>query len=118
MTNRLPIAPAIVRLRALDVTPYRFGLWCSVGGGEPFANMICHRAWSDDGTRIIFGLDTHNGYSAAPDEEMLVVPLDGYVPEHQDERDAAFLASRPGTPTTCPLCGHTTTARADDDPPG
>jgi len=49
MTNRLPIAPAIVRLRALDVTPYRFGLWCSVGGGEPFANMICHRAWSDEG---------------------------------------------------------------------
>jgi hypothetical protein len=52
-------APAIVQVKAIDAVPYKFALWCSVGGGEPFANTIVMREACEDGT-IRLMLDTHN----------------------------------------------------------
>jgi hypothetical protein len=65
--------PAQVRKRAIDVTPYEHSIWCSVEGCEPFANAIVLRRWQEDGSQIVFMLDSHNFLFAAPDEEIDVV---------------------------------------------
>lgn len=64
-----------VKIKAIEIEPHRYALWCSVGNGEPFANEICHRAWHQDG-RIAFGLDSHNFWIVDPFEEVTVVELE------------------------------------------
>lgn len=96
-------APVVVQKKAIDVTPYNHALWCSVGDSKPFANTIYWRSWSDDGTKILFGLDTHNGFSAAPDELVGVVEVRGpesaeYLAEKLRE-DAEKMANRPTADT-------------------
>ena len=69
--------PSEVEIRACDVLPYHWALWCTVcehNGGRPFANEIVARRWSDDGKRIWFMLDTHNFFDADPDELLSLVP--------------------------------------------
>lgn len=95
--------PVQVRKRAIDVTPYEHAIWCVVVDGEPFANTIVLRRWSDDGTKIWFMLDSHNFLSAAPDEEIDVIEIKEpfYNAEFQrDElrRDAERMRVRPVTP--------------------
>lgn len=69
--------PAMVKVRAIDVLPYRFGIWCTVGGWpQPFANEIVGSRWSEDGKKIWFMLETHNFQEADPDELMELVPID------------------------------------------
>lgn len=87
--------PEFRKVRAIDVVPYRWALWCSVEGREPFANQIVHAAWSDDGERIIFGLDSHNSYSAKPYIALELVPQTGWEPADAEESHARFVASRP-----------------------
>lgn len=53
-------APTVVQKDPLDVTPYRHGIWCSVGGGKPFINVIEGRQWDDDREGLWFWLGTHN----------------------------------------------------------
>ena len=65
--------PIIVSKRAIDVTPYNHAIWCSVGGGEPFCNSIVNRGWSEDGTKIVAMLDSHNFQFWHPDEMADVV---------------------------------------------
>ena len=69
-------APEMKQVKAIDVKPYRWALWCSVGdSGKPFENEIVGRKWSPDGKLIWFMLDSHNFYSAAPGEVLELVPL-------------------------------------------
>ena len=68
-----PTEPVQVRKRAIDVTPYEHSIWCMFCGGEPFANTIVHRTWSEDGTQVVFMLDSHNFLFAKPDEEIDIV---------------------------------------------
>jgi hypothetical protein len=98
--------PKTVRIRATDVRPYRWALWCSVDGGEPFANPIEGRRWSEDGQHIWFMLDTHNFYKAAPDDEIELIPV---VPSFSAELladieadDARRFGSRPTSVATSP----------------
>lgn len=95
--------PATQRVRAIDVKPYRWALWCQIGNGAPFANEIVYRRWSDDGKVIWFGLDNHTGYRAEPDKELDLIPHDGrYSPEmlaRVDARDAELMAKRPSVTT-------------------
>lgn len=52
--------PAMQKVRAIDVRPYQWALWCTVAGiPQPFANEIEHRQWIEDGQSIWFGLGTH-----------------------------------------------------------
>jgi len=97
--------PKLEKVRAIDVVPYRWALWCTVGGSKPFANDIVHMRWSDDGRRIHFGLDSHNFYSAAPDDELELVPVEpsDYGRESGARMHAEFLAERP---VVCATCGH------------
>lgn len=67
--------PKLVMKRVLDVVPHYHGIWCSVGGGEPFVNTIVMRRWSEDGRGITFMLDTHNFVFSGDDDEMEVVEL-------------------------------------------
>lgn len=88
--------PRMKSVRAIDVVPYRWALWCSVGDDpRPFENLIVHAGWFDDGERIAFGLDSHNGFSAAPDDVLELVPQHGWEPQDADEQHAKFLAARP-----------------------
>jgi hypothetical protein len=101
-------APKTEKVRAIDVKPYEWGIWCTVGDGkggksEPFVNAIESRKWSDDGKRIWFLLGTHNFQDATPDEEMDLVPMSR--PKFAPENDqAAFVAKRPTPTRTCPSC--------------
>ena len=103
--------PTIIQKRAIDVTPHNHALWCSVGGVAPFANTIEYREWGEDGKEIFFGLDTHNGFSAEPDELMAVVEEQPDVsPELLAEwikTDADKMAQRPVLTVSCPHCGGT-----------
>jgi hypothetical protein len=89
--------PIIVKKKAIDVVPYFHGIYCTVGGGEPFVNHICHRRWADDGQRITFMLETHNFDFRHPDEEMEVVELvpSEYNAENAAANDAKFRAGAP-----------------------
>jgi len=95
-----PTEPVQVKKRAIDVTPYEHGIWCSVAGGNPFVNTIVLRKWSDDGSQVIFMLDSHNFLFAKPDEEIEVVEHTStfYDAEFQAKRlaeDAKNMMARP-----------------------
>lgn len=99
--------PTMVKKRAIDVTPYEHGIWCSIGDGEPFVNDIVMRRWSDDGTRITFMLDSHNFLFAEPDEEIAVVVREepyGSAKFMEDclRSDAETMKNRPTQPR--PMC--------------
>lgn len=113
--------PPQVRKRALDVTPLEHGIWCSIEGGAPFVNTIVLRRWSEDGARVVFMLDSHNFYFAAPDEEIEVVervePLySGELLADCLRRDAEQMKVRPVPKPTVPdLVAQLTTLTADRD---
>lgn len=105
--------PTVIQKRAIDVTPHNHALWCSVEGlnkGEPFANTIEYRGWTEEGD-IVFGLDTHNGFTAKPDKMMAVVEVDPGVSAvlmaDWLSADAERMAKRPVPTVSCPHCGGT-----------
>lgn len=90
--------PVIVTKRAIDVTPQRHGVWCSICGGEPFVNPIVNRRWSDDGERITFMLDSFNFDFRLPYEDMDVVEIEPSRYCDMDmvmRNDAVFMSKRP-----------------------
>jgi hypothetical protein len=95
----MPTKPTLVTVKAIDIQPYRYALWCSIGDGEPFANEICHVAWSKDYKRVLLGLDTHNGYAVDADAEIDLVPVDGYL------ADKYVAWKLPPRPDVCEHCG-------------
>ena len=67
--------PATVQIKARDVKPYHYRLWCSIMDGEPFANEIVGVCRTDDGEHLTFMLDSHNFMcNLDPDEELELVP--------------------------------------------
>jgi hypothetical protein len=100
--------PILVKARAIDVRPYAFALWCTVGGSAPFANPIESRRWSEDGQTIWFLLGTHNFHTAQPDEILDLVECTDPISlrlRASDEDQAAFLAKRPTPTKPCDACG-------------
>lgn len=100
--------PEITEVRGIDVVPYDYSIWCSIGNGEPFCNEIVGRRWSEDGQRICIMLDSHNFDSFGPDEMVRVVrrPPDAWRPKCRKGSDMGswerscqcaecFPASRP-----------------------
>lgn len=103
--------PETKRIKARDVRPYHWGIWCTVGDDpKPFVNSIEGRSWSDDGSKIWFMLGTHNFHCAAPDEELDLVAVEASWPMISDtewEREQVrFFAERPVPTVACPTCGH------------
>ena len=93
--------PKKIRVKAIDVIPYRWSLWCTVGDcPDPFANEIVRRRWSEDGQHIWFMLESHNFLKAAPDDELELVPIrkgaysEDFLARTAAE-DAARIANRP-----------------------
>lgn len=68
--------PECVQIRAVDVRPYHYGVWCTVGGGELHTNPIVAMKWSEDGTQIVFMLDSHNFMFEDPNTVLELVPLE------------------------------------------
>ncbi len=83
-----------VKVKAIDIKPYRYYLPCLMGEEErPMFNEICIRRWSEDGKKITFMLDSHNFLFAKPDELVEVVPIkkgqySNEFYERVDKRDA------------------------------
>lgn len=100
--------PKQVIKKAIDVTPYYHGIWCTVGGSEPMVNTVVARRWSDDGKSLWFMLDTHNFDRRDPDEEILVVELNPDVSDQTKKRwaklDETMLLNRPIPTKECPHC--------------
>lgn len=94
--------PTLVKVMAVDVKPYLFGLWCTVGNGEPRSNVICSVKWSEDGQRLWFMLESHNFFDAAPDEALELVPQ---VPSPYFQKVGRDFVLPPRPPITKP-CEH------------
>jgi hypothetical protein len=67
--------PETVKVKATEVKPYHYGLWCSIEGRDPFTNPVVGTRWSEDGKHVWYMLDTHNFHRADPDEFLDLVPL-------------------------------------------
>lgn len=67
--------PETKKVKARDVKPYEWALWCSIMGSEPFANDIVSVHPSECGAYLWFMLDSHNFLKATPDEELELIPL-------------------------------------------
>lgn len=65
----------VVHVAAHEIRPRIWGYPCFTHTGTFIVNEIACRRWSEDGTEILFGLDTHNAFVAAPDELVAVVPM-------------------------------------------
>ena len=100
--------PEMQKIRARDVVPYHWGVWCSIADGQPFTNAIELVRWSDDGQHLWFLLGTHNFYKAAPDEEIDLVPLEpGLSPQYLEKvklEHAETIAKRPVPTVPCASC--------------
>lgn len=69
--------PEFRSVRAIDVVPYHWGIWCTVQGDpNPFVNHIVGATWSDDGKHIWWMLESHNFQKAEPDEMVELVPIE------------------------------------------
>jgi hypothetical protein len=89
----MTIPAGFVKVRAIDVRPYRYALWCASGDGRrACANQIVHREWTENGQCICFGLDSHNTFRAKPDEELELIPCEDA--SSQDDQQE-FVAQRP-----------------------
>lgn len=66
----------MVKVKATEVKPFHYGIWCSIEDGKPFVNTIVITRWADDGKYIRYMLDTHNFDRAEPDEILELVPID------------------------------------------
>lgn len=100
--------PQFQLVKARDVIPYHWALWCTVGDSKPFANVIVMARWSEDGKRIVFMLDTHNFDQADPDEELELVPCD--VSHMSSDFIAQVRSKHARTIGACPpplaICSH------------
>lgn len=63
-----PESPPTVAVRARDIKPYHYALWCAIEDGRPFPNEIVGVKWSEDGAKVVLWLDSHNVYFVGPDE--------------------------------------------------
>ena len=63
-----------VMVKVDDIQPYQYYLPCIVDG-RAILNDIVYRSKHSDGERIMFGLDTHNTWSAEPGHELMLVPV-------------------------------------------
>lgn len=124
--------PVFVTLKARDVKPYHYGVWCSIEDNEPFANTICYIRWSDDGKYLWFGLDSHNTMKVEPDEEVEVIPVQSVYTQRTRDKYAAWTLPLPPKPKPtrydhrykwsadgpeCDLCGaqHEPNLEPEDD---
>lgn len=67
--------PKTQKVKARDVKPYQWAFWCSIMGGEPFANEIVSAHPSECGAYLWLMLDSHNFYKASPDDELDLIPV-------------------------------------------
>lgn len=91
--------PAHQFVKAIDVRPYRWGVWCTIGDRPtPFVNVIESCRWSEDGRKIWWMLGTHNTQLAAPEEMVELVPIPRGEWESEGASEEAyqrFLKERP-----------------------
>jgi hypothetical protein len=92
--------PPTIMVRARDIKPYHYALWCRIEDGKPFANDIVGVRWSEDGTKLWFMLESHNFFDALPDEMVEVVEMKGQHCEYLRAKYADWvLPDPPAKPT-------------------
>lgn len=98
--------PKLEKVLARDVVPHEWSLWCAIEDGEPFANPICHVAWSEDGYQLVFMLDSFNFLFAKPDEEIELVRETSSIPEIRARSRAAHAKLIADGPPPAKKCAH------------
>jgi hypothetical protein len=97
--RRIVSEPTIIKKRAIDVTPYNHGIYCTINGGEPFVNEIATRGWTRCGAQIQVMFESHNFAQWDPDALVDVVEIEsGVSPKMLAEflaEDAEKMAKRP-----------------------
>jgi hypothetical protein len=92
--------PSTVMVRARDIKPYHYAVWCRFENGKPFCNAICSARWSEDGKKLWFMLESHNFFDAEPDEMVEVVEMKGKHFDYLRVKYADWvLPDPPGKPT-------------------
>lgn len=92
--------PKTTMVRARDIKPYHYALWCRIQDGKPFCNDICGVRWSEDGKKLWFMLESHNFFDAEPDEMVEVVEVKSKHSEYLRAKYADWaLPDPPSKPT-------------------
>lgn len=90
--------PETVKVRARDVKPYHYAIWCSIGDGKPFANDIVSMRWSEDGKSIWFMLESHNFDCVKPDDIIDLIEVKDASSATLREKYASFKLGDPPKP--------------------
>ena len=113
------MAESTVEKRAINITPYYHAVRCMfVGDSTVHEIEIVRRRWCEDGKKIVFGLDNHSAFFAAPSQWVEVVELQ---PKYETnewfkaamERDAKAMKERPWPPNQ--QCSGRGTARCSTE---
>ena len=96
------------KVKAIEVVPYEWAIWCSVAGSQPFANEIVAQKWSDDGQHIWFMLESHNFLKAAPDDVLDLLPFRSRydTDERREKRRTEHADFVKKQPTRCHACNQ------------
>lgn len=99
------MTPEMKQVRALDVVPHEWAVWCTVEKSQPFANKVVSVKWSEDGESLWFMLGSFNFLNAKPDEMLDLVPHEAtYPPKHERvAKHKEAIAARPKK-MECPRC--------------
>ena len=111
-------SPKLITMKAIDVRPWQYAVWSSIGDEEPFSNTIVHRKWSEDGARIWWMLDSHNFIAYTPDDMVKVIQKENpYLPKDHETEPEKFLTMRPKPPVICQHCGQKIPVEKQDQDP-
>lgn len=86
--------PDCITIKARDLVPYKHAVWCSVGGGKPFANTVYGVRWTDDGM-ISACLDTHNFLIEPPDADLNFIVERENLSEYEKKKIAEWAPPPP-----------------------
>ena len=60
---------------AIDVVPYRWGVYCGKADDKHYVDTIVHMRWSDDGSKVVFHTADGVTLTAAPDALLRLVAV-------------------------------------------
>ena len=94
---------------AIDVVPYRWGVYCGEAEARPHVDTIVHMRWSDDGSKIVFATADGVTLTASPNAllQLVAVPVAPlpFEVEFRVRHELWMMQHRPQSTAPCPTCG-------------
>lgn len=98
----------IIKIKAIDIIPYKHALRCIINDAGPFDNTIIIKRWSSDGSKINFMLDSHNFFSAKPDDLVdFILEIDDEYNLGKEAQSEFLTTERPNPKIKCSCCNGT-----------